>query len=85
MKVWIEEQLKPGVVDWPAVQARLREQGIVLVGGGADEAPEVYKRLPEVLAAHAGSIRVTHAAPAGRCHGRTRHTRPVQGLGWPSH
>ena len=32
-----------GVVDWPAVQARLREQGIVLVGGGADEALEVYE------------------------------------------
>ena len=59
-KVWVEEQLKPGMVDWPAVQARLREQGIVLVGGGADEAPEVYKRLPDVLDAHAGSIRVTH-------------------------
>jgi tRNA-splicing ligase RtcB len=60
MKVWVEEQLKPGLVDWPAVQARLREQGIVLVGGGADEAPEVYKRLPEVLAAHGGSVRVKH-------------------------
>ncbi len=60
MKVWVEEQLKPGKVDWPAVQARLREQGIVLVGGGADEAPDVYKRLPEVLDAHAGSIRVKH-------------------------
>jgi tRNA-splicing ligase RtcB len=59
-KVWVEEQLKPGVVDWPAVQARLRREGIVLVGGGADEAPEVYKRLPEVLAAHAGSTRVKH-------------------------
>ncbi len=51
---------RPGLVDWPAVQARLREQGIVLLGGGADEAPEVYKRLPDVLAAHAGSIRVQH-------------------------
>jgi tRNA-splicing ligase RtcB (3'-phosphate/5'-hydroxy nucleic acid ligase) len=59
-KMWVEEQLKPGVVDWPAVQARVREQGIVLVGGGADEAPEVYKRLPDVLAAHAGSVRVKH-------------------------
>ena len=59
-KVWVEEQVKPGLVDWPAVQARLREQGIVLLGGGADEAPEVYKRLPDVLAAHAGSIRVKH-------------------------
>lgn len=59
-KVWVEEQLKPGKVDWPAVQARLRKEGIVLVGGGADEAPEVYKRLPEVLDAHAGSARVKH-------------------------
>jgi tRNA-splicing ligase RtcB len=59
-KVWVEEQLKPGKVDWPAAQARLREQGIVLLGGGADEAPEVYKRLPDVLAAHAGSVRVKH-------------------------
>ncbi len=59
-KVWVEEQVKPGAVDWPAVQERLRAQGIVLVGGGPDEAPEVYKRLSDVLAAHAGSIRVEH-------------------------
>jgi tRNA-splicing ligase RtcB len=59
-KVWIAEQVSPGVVDWPAVQARLRQQGIVLVGGGADEAPEVYKRLPDVLAAHGDTIRVKH-------------------------
>ena len=59
-KVWVQEQVKPGLVDWTAVQARLRRQGIVLVGGGADEAPEVYKRLPEVLDAHGGSIRVKH-------------------------
>jgi tRNA-splicing ligase RtcB len=59
-KVRVREQVKPGVVDWPAVQERLRSQGIVLVGGGADEAPEVYKRLPDVLDAHAGTIRVEH-------------------------
>ncbi|HST19147.1 MAG TPA: RtcB family protein [Gaiellaceae bacterium] len=59
-KVWIEEQVSRGRVDWPAVQARLREQGIVLVGGGSDEAPEVYKRLPDVLAAHGDTIRVKH-------------------------
>jgi tRNA-splicing ligase RtcB (3'-phosphate/5'-hydroxy nucleic acid ligase) len=53
-------QITPGLVDWPAVQARLRGQGIVLVGGGADEAPEVYKRLPDVLAAHGHSVRVKH-------------------------
>jgi len=60
MKVWVHEQVRPGLVDWPAVQRRLRAQGIVLVGGGADEAPEVYKRLPEVLAAHGRSVRVKH-------------------------
>jgi tRNA-splicing ligase RtcB len=59
-KVWHEEQVKPGLVDWPAVQTRLRERGIVVMGGGADEAPEVYKRLPDVLAAHGGTIRVKH-------------------------
>jgi tRNA-splicing ligase RtcB len=60
MKTWVTEQVKPGAVDWPSVQERLRDQGIVLVGGGADEAPEVYKHLPDVLAAHGGSIRVKH-------------------------
>ena len=50
--------IRPGAVDWGAVKRRLAEQGIVLVGGGADEAPEVYKRLPEVLAAHGDTIKV---------------------------
>ena len=59
-KVHTEELVRPGRVDWDAVRARLRDQGIVLIGGRADEAPEVYKRLPEVLTAHAGSIRVKH-------------------------
>jgi tRNA-splicing ligase RtcB (3'-phosphate/5'-hydroxy nucleic acid ligase) len=64
--------VRPGVVDWPAVQARLREQGIVLIGGGADEAPEVCKRLPEVLAAHGDTIRVKHTLrPLGRRDGRS--------------
>jgi tRNA-splicing ligase RtcB len=59
-KVRGEQVIRPGVVDWPAVKQRLREQGIVLIGGGADEAPEVYKRLPDVLAAHGDTIRVKH-------------------------
>ena len=59
-KIRTEQVVRQGVVDWPAVQRRLRDQGIVLVGGGADEAPEVYKRLPDVLAAHGDTIRVKH-------------------------
>ena len=42
------------------MQKRLDERGIVVLGGGADEAPEVYKRLPDVLAAHGDTIRVKH-------------------------
>jgi tRNA-splicing ligase RtcB len=52
--------IKPGVVDWPAVRSQIKQQGIELRGGGADEAPQAYKRLPEVLAAHGGTIRVLH-------------------------
>src|SRR5215211_5649910 len=55
-----EEVVRPALVDWDAVRERLRANGIFLVGGGADEAPEVYKRLPDVLAAHGGSVRVKH-------------------------
>ena len=35
-------------------------RGIVLRGGGPDEAPRVYKRLEDVLDAHKGSIRIRH-------------------------
>ncbi len=56
----MEQQLATGAVDWPAWQGRLTAQGIELRGGGADEAPECYKRLPDVLAAHAPTIRVLH-------------------------
>ena len=59
-KLRTQRVVRKGVVDWPAVQERLRGQGIVLVGGGADEAPEVYKDLRDVLAAHEGTIRVKH-------------------------
>jgi tRNA-splicing ligase RtcB len=47
-------------LDWRAVQDRLRRQGIELRGGAADEAPEAYKRLDDVLAFHADTIEVKH-------------------------
>lgn len=52
--------IRPGAIDWPATQQGLRDQGIVLKGGGADEAPGVYKNLPEVLIAHGDTIRILH-------------------------
>ena len=38
----------------------VRDKGVELRGGDVDEAPQAYRRLDEVLAAHAGTIRVLH-------------------------
>ncbi len=38
----------------------LKEKGVLLCGGGCDEAPQAYKRLTEVLAHHASTIRILH-------------------------
>lgn len=38
----------------------LQERGVVLIGGDLDESPMAYRRLPEVLAHHSGSVRVLH-------------------------
>ena len=38
----------------------LRERGVTLVGADLDESPMAYRRLPEVLAHHAGTIKVLH-------------------------
>jgi tRNA-splicing ligase RtcB len=48
------------VVDFAAWQEKLARAGIELRGGGPDEAPECYKRLPDVLAYHRHTIRVLH-------------------------
>jgi tRNA-splicing ligase RtcB len=47
-------------VNFRSVQDRLRARGTVLRGAGADEAPEVYRRLEDVLAQHQGTIEVQH-------------------------
>lgn len=38
----------------------VRRKGVVLRGGDLDEAPQAYRRLSDVLAAHAGTIRILH-------------------------
>ena len=52
--------VRAGRVDWASARAAIGARGIELRGGGADEAPAVYKRLPEVLAAHGDTIRILH-------------------------
>jgi tRNA-splicing ligase RtcB len=49
-----------GAIDYDSVRAELRAKGIELRGGGADEAPGAYKRLPQVLQAHEGTVRILH-------------------------
>ena len=52
--------VKPGLIDFAEVKAELAAQGIELRGGAADEAPGAYKRLSDVLAHHAGTVRILH-------------------------
>lgn len=49
-----------GVVDWDKARRELKEKGVELRGGAADEAPEAYKRLDQVLEHHAGTVRILH-------------------------
>ncbi len=52
--------LKPGAVSPRMMEDWVKQKGVVLRGGGLDESPHVYRRLPEVLAAQKGTIEVLH-------------------------
>ncbi len=54
------EYLTKGLIDWPKVKKEMKKQGIALRGGGADEAPDCYKKLYQVLAFHEGTIETVH-------------------------
>ena len=49
-----------GLVRHDDMMKWIADKGVVLRGGDLDEAPQAYRRLPEVLAAHAGTIRILH-------------------------
>ena len=42
------------------MDAWLQQRGVMLVGADLDESPMAYRRLPEVLAQHTGTVRVLH-------------------------
>jgi tRNA-splicing ligase RtcB len=42
------------------MDAWLASRGVTLIGADLDESPMAYRRLPEVLAQHAGTIKVLH-------------------------
>jgi tRNA-splicing ligase RtcB len=50
--------LSPGRVTPEMMQEWIRRKGVILRGGGLDESPHVYRRLPDVLAAQRGTIEV---------------------------
>ncbi len=49
-----------GRVRHDEMMAWLKSKGVVLRGGDLDEAPQAYRRLTDVLAAHGDTIRVLH-------------------------
>jgi tRNA-splicing ligase RtcB len=42
------------------IDAGLQERGVTLIGADLDESPMAYRRLPEVLAHHSGTVKVLH-------------------------
>jgi tRNA-splicing ligase RtcB (3'-phosphate/5'-hydroxy nucleic acid ligase) len=54
------EVITPGLITPEEMQSWLRERGVLLHGGDLDEAPQAYRRLPDVLAHHAGTVKIEH-------------------------
>ena len=46
--------------DRKTMNAWLQDRGVTLIGADLDESPMAYRRLPEVIAHHAGTVRVLH-------------------------
>jgi tRNA-splicing ligase RtcB len=58
---WKTRKIKsPGKVNWEMLHEWIGAKGVILRGGGLDESPHVYRRLPDVLAAQGDTVRVLH-------------------------
>ena len=60
VKVGRKRIRQEGLVRHDEMMKWIADKGVVLRGGDLDEAPQAYRRLPDVLAAHAGTIRILH-------------------------
>jgi tRNA-splicing ligase RtcB (3'-phosphate/5'-hydroxy nucleic acid ligase) len=60
VKVGNKRIRQDGLVRHDEMMKWLADKGVALRGGDLDEAPQAYRRLPDVLAAHAGTIQVLH-------------------------
>jgi len=54
------ELIRPGKVTWDMLRAWVGGKGVILRGGGLDESPHAYRRLPDVLAAQGETVTVLH-------------------------
>jgi tRNA-splicing ligase RtcB (3'-phosphate/5'-hydroxy nucleic acid ligase) len=52
--------ISPGLVSQQMLDEWLAPLGVTLRGGGLDEAPQAYRRLPDVLAAQGSTVQVLH-------------------------
>jgi tRNA-splicing ligase RtcB len=52
--------ISPGKVTPEMMHAWMAEKGVILRGGGLDESPHVYGRLPDVIRAQEGTVEVLH-------------------------
>ena len=60
VKVGNKRIRQDGLVRHDEMMKWMHDRGIILRGGDLDEAPQAYRRLPDVLKAHAATIRVLH-------------------------
>lgn len=62
------KQLTEGLVKREQHDEWMRKAGVELRGGDLDESPYAYKRIDQVLEAHAGTIKILHTlTPIGVC------------------
>jgi tRNA-splicing ligase RtcB len=54
------ELIRPGRVTWEMLRTWVGEKGVILRGGGLDESPQAYRRLPDVLTAQGDTVNVLH-------------------------
>jgi tRNA-splicing ligase RtcB len=52
--------VSPGRITQEMMKDWVDSKGVILRGGGLDESPHVYRRLPDVLAAQQGTVEVLH-------------------------
>lgn len=55
-----QERISAGLVSEEEMTQWIKSRGVVLRGAGLDEAPQAYRRLPDVLAAQGGTITILH-------------------------